>query len=110
MEKNRSKRLRKKLFVNEFTKYGFEFKSTLNNHDDTESAALFHHFFEFLQQRGLTFFGGISDDDFDGLVLSCERYGSPTKDDRERIQQWLTEQPQCSEISIGELTDVNKYS
>ncbi len=57
--------------------------------------------------RNLNIGGSGDNNSFGGFVTSNERYGSPTKDDKEYIFDWLNNHQAINEIRLGELVDSN---
>ena len=100
--KQRSRRLRKKLHLGEFQEMGFEFEAELVK--PTELAAqesLVDAFLsEVVEPRSLTFGGWITG----GFISS---YGSKTvsEADQEAIREWLDKRPELKNIHVGSLVD-----
>ena len=105
MAKNRSRRLRKKLYVDEFQILGFEFSSNLDLVSDEEFYEFFDQFIDFIEQRNLCMGGGGGPDTFSGFITSEARYGSATKDDQLAIEDWLKSKSFVTNVKIGELVD-----
>ena len=105
MAKNRSRRLRKKLYVDEFAVYGFEFFCRLNIEDASEHDSLLDEFIEFIESHGLVMGGGANAKEFEGFVVSEGRYDSPSEKDRKAIDSWLNSHPKCYEVKVGSLVD-----
>lgn len=102
MATNRSRRLRKKLCVDEFQEVGFEL--LLDYREDLDGAA-FEAFFEaFLAQaieaNGLIFVGC---DEF-GMVCLAKR-GSVTAEQRAAVEAWLKGRSELAGAKVGELVD-----
>lgn len=107
MAKNRSKRLRKKLYVDEFAVFGFEFSCHLSINTESEYNTLLDGFFDFLEDRNLIMGGGANHGSFDGFIVPEGRYDSATEADRKAVEAWLTKNANCSEIQISPLVDIN---
>lgn len=103
--KNRSKRLRKKLFVGEFAVMGFEFSCKINLDNESDFDVLFDGLVDLIESRNLLVGGGGDNNDFEGYILSKERYGSATEEDRAAILAWLNAQNPISDSWVGELSD-----
>lgn len=107
----RSKRLRKKLFQDEFATFGFEleceFKDDLS--EETISEFIDDFFINAINAEGLAFGGGLSSKRLSGFVGSANRYGSTTEADRAKLQAWLVAQPQVAKIELSEIIDANYY-
>ncbi|MDR9828270.1 50S ribosome-binding protein YggL [Vibrio sp. FNV 38] len=107
MAKNRSKRLRKKLYVDEFTVLGFGFSCQVDLNSELGYEAILNDFFDFLEARNLIMGGGANQHAFDGFVIGEGRYDSATDADRTAVQQWLEQRSECSEVKVSELIDSN---
>ena len=105
-EKNRSKRLQKKLYLGEFAVMGFEFTCKVNLEAELEFDAFFHGLGQLIEDKNLLVDGGGNKDNFEGYVTSGERYSSATEEDRKAVEGWLSSQPSISEIQVAELSDV----
>lgn len=101
----KSKRLRKKLYLDEFAVHGFEVSASCASKDEERFNQFIDGFLEYIENRGLLFGGGGSTESFEGFVISNQRYGSPSEEDRNAIQEWLG--LPCSGVSVGELVDAN---
>ncbi|MDR0281451.1 MAG: YggL family protein [Paucimonas sp.] len=102
MATNRSRRLRKKLCVDEFQELGFElnlaFKEDLS--DEAIDAFLDAFLAEAMDANGLDYVGG---EDF-GLVCSAKR-GSVTEEQRASVEAWLKGRNELTNIEISPLLD-----
>lgn len=109
MQKQRNRRLRKKLYVGEFAKFGFRADAhfDLLNHGCNDQ--FFDDFADFLESRELLFVGGASQGAFDAYVIADARYESTTEDDRQAVQAWLAAHPKCSEVVVSEMQDMNDF-
>lgn len=103
MATNRSRRLRKKLCVDEFQELGFElnleFKQDLD--DKTINAFLDAFLKSAMEANGLGYVGG---DDF-GLVCLDKR-GSVSEEQRAAVEAWLKGRSELTEVSVSPLIDV----
>jgi uncharacterized protein YggL (DUF469 family) len=102
MATNRSRRLRKKLCVDEFQELGFElnlgFKEGL---DETAIDDFLEAFLtEAMDANGLDYVGG---DDF-GLVCLSNR-GSVSEEQRATVEAWLKARPELTEVKVSPLLD-----
>ncbi|WP_460044305.1 YggL family protein [Pseudomonas sp. S2_H01] len=102
MATNRSRRLRKKLCVDEFQELGFElnldFKENLG---DEEIEAFLDAFLEeAMDANGLDYVGG---DDY-GLVCLANR-GSVTEEQRATVESWLKAREELTEVKVSPLLD-----
>ncbi|MCL6269163.1 YggL family protein [Sansalvadorimonas sp. 2012CJ34-2] len=106
---NRSRRLRKKLYVEEFQVLGFniDLKFVANSSED-DLDSFFEDFLDSATyQNGLIFGGGGTTEEFSGFIIPMERYKSATEDDRKLISDWLKSNSQVESVEIGELQDAN---
>ncbi|MFI8479305.1 YggL family protein [Pseudomonas sp. NPDC078700] len=103
MATNRSRRLRKKLCVDEFQELGFELN--LNLKDDLTEEVIDAFLDQFLSQameaNGLGYVGG---DDY-GLVCLDER-GSVSEEQRAKVEAWLKGRDELTDFSVSPLLDV----
>ena len=99
--RQRSKRLRKKLRIDEFKEYGFAVSFRLSDSLSPKAKddlwALF--IAELIEKRGLAFSGNE-----EGYITKFGR-GSATEEDREAVSAWLTERPGIDRVTIGPLED-----
>ena len=107
--KNRSRRLRKKLYVDEFKVLGFNID--LKFVADSSEEDLDAFFDEFLDsatyKNDLIFGGGGTTEEFSGFIVPMERYKSATEDDRKLITEWLEKSSRVESVKVGELQDAN---
>lgn len=103
MASNRSRRLRKKLCVDEFQELGFEIN--LNFKEDLTDEVIDLFLDDFLRDamagNGLSYVGG---DDY-GLVCLTKR-GSVTEQQRSAVEAWLKGRAEVTEVSVSPLLDV----
>lgn len=108
----RSKRLRKKLFLDEFATYGFEleceFKPDLT--EEALSKLVDSFFIEAISAKGLAFGGGLSSKRLSGFIVARKRYGSTTEDDKSSLKTWLSAQPEVAKVEVGDIIDANYYN
>ncbi|MFT5788371.1 MAG: hypothetical protein ACI8SJ_000474 [Shewanella sp.] len=102
----RSKRLSKKLYVDEYAVFGFEVSCKLQ----LETEAVFDVFFDELialvESRGLILGGG-GYHTFSVMISSDGRYDSPKDNDIDAVTNWLSTNPICSDVLVGSLIDLN---
>ena len=103
MATNRSRRLRKKLCVDEFQELGFELNLDFKEGLDDEAVDAFLDAFltEAMDGNGLDYVGG---DDF-GLVCKATR-GSVNEEQRGQVEAWLKGRNELSEFNVSPLMDV----
>lgn len=102
MATTRSRRLRKKLCVDEFQELGFELNLDLKDDLSVEEIDSFLDQFilEALQANGLDYVGG---EDF-GLVCLAER-GSVSEEQRAAVESWLKGRSELSKVEVSPLVD-----
>lgn len=100
--KQRSRRLRKKMRVGEFQEFGFEYELEVKAPlaPEQEEALMDRFVQELLVPRNLAAAGWVSE----GFVTAFER-GSATEDDRQATQAWLAAQPEVGEATVSGLMD-----
>jgi uncharacterized protein YggL (DUF469 family) len=105
MSKSRSRRLRKKLLLNEFQEFGFEILFSLSENLDSEKLNDFFDQFlmEAIENNGLVFGGGIGGNS--GGFVTLGKRGSATEEHRERVKRWLSAHPMVADVQLGELLD-----
>lgn len=101
----KSRRLRKKLFLDEFAVQGFGFTCQINTDDQEKLDTFFDGLVDLIEQRNLCFGGGGSQDNFQGYIVADGRYDSATEDDRKAVGEWLNAQDVVGDCSIDGLTD-----
>lgn len=101
-EKNRSRRLRKKLHLGEFKEWGFEFSAKVKGGIAPETVAqvLDRFILEAIEARELELGGWL-----DGGFIAHSGRGSASEADRQAISDWLEACGVLESIQIGELTD-----
>ncbi|MDM1707102.1 YggL family protein [Thiopseudomonas alkaliphila] len=102
MATNRSRRLRKKLCVDEFQEAGFEVQINYpENADDTAVAEFFAEFIvDVIEANEMAFIGG---EDY-GIVCLARR-GSVTEEQRNLVEQWLKGRAEVASVEVGPLVD-----
>ena len=107
--KNRSKRLRKKLFVEEFKVQGFEVDMTfVDSISDDDMNNFFDDFLgNAVEANELVFGGGGSKEGFSGFVVPSARYASATEENRKALSEWLGNNKFITEHSLSDLMDAN---
>ncbi|NLZ78755.1 MAG: DUF469 family protein [Gammaproteobacteria bacterium] len=103
MATNRSRRLRKKLCVDEFQELGFELQ--LNYPEGTDDAAVEAFFADLvvdgIEGNGMALIGG---EEF-AVVCSAQR-GSVTEEQRATVEAWLQARTELSSFELSPLLDV----
>lgn len=103
MATNRSRRLRKKLCVDEFQELGFEITLTYVEGIEAKAVDAFLEAFltEAMEANGLGYIGG---EDY-GFVCLAKR-GSVSEEQRNQVEAWLKGRSELSEYSVSPLMDV----
>lgn len=103
--KNRSRRLRKKLYVDEFQRLGFETLVRLTEGADTDAVVDFW-LRDAIEKNGLMYGGSSSymPGSMSGFVSKWGR-GSLTEKHRALIKDWLEAQAEVKSFEIGPLVD-----
>lgn len=107
MRNIKSRRLRKKLYLDEFAVLGFEFSCTLNVNSADEFDSLLGQLVGFVESRELSMDGGGDTKLFTAFICSDHRYISVTNEDRAAITAWLNENSATENVTVGELIDAN---
>lgn len=107
MHSQKSRRLRKKLYLDEFAVKGVELDCQLNCKEESELATIMDDFFVYLDTLNLGIGGGGDLTSFEGFISSHKRYGSVTESDITNISAWLKDQSIVASFTIGELVDAN---
>lgn len=104
--KNRSKRLRKKLYVDEFKVMGFEIDMTfIENATEDQLDDFLDAFLTLIEDNNLIFVGGGTREAFSGFVTPNERYTSATEAQKKQIADWLATTDLLEKHTIGEMVD-----
>jgi len=107
MQSQKSRRLRKKLYLDEFAVMGVELDCSLICKDESELETIMNDFVVHIDTLNLFISGGGDLTSFAGFISSNERYGSVTESDVSNIKDWLKDKSVVSEFTLGELTDTN---
>lgn len=102
MAKNRSRRLRKKLCVDEFQELGFEVQVTYpETLEDTAIEDFFSDFVvEAIEANGLGLLGGP-----DYALVCLGKRGSVTAEQRAAVEAWLKGRSEPETVEVSELQD-----
>lgn len=107
MHSNKSRRLKKKLYLDEFAISGFEFSCTLNAKTSDDFDSLLSQLVDFVESRELSMGGGGDAKLFTAFICSEHRYASATEEDRDAITAWLDKQKAIENITVNKLVDAN---
>ena len=107
--KKRSRRLRKKLYVDEFKVLGFEVDLTFADSTTEEAMDVFFEDFltNVIDANQLVFGGGGTKEGFSGFVVPAKRYASSSEDHRKLLDSWFEQQEMVTNYSVGGLIDAN---
>lgn len=105
-EVGRSRRLRKKLYVDEFAIMGFEFTCKVDIDSDTQFEAFLEAFADVAEDKNLLISLDNDDEQFEGFVTSHDRYGSATEEDKAAIEAVLLAHSIVSDVEVSKLVDV----
>ncbi|MEH6388119.1 YggL 50S ribosome-binding family protein [Pseudomonas profundi] len=102
MTSQRSRRLRKKMRVDEFQELGFNFTATPKQAltDEQADALIDALIEEVISPRGLEFGGWVGG----GFVCKAGR-GSATEEDRDAVVSWLRQRPEIETAEAEPLVD-----
>ncbi|TMP02695.1 hypothetical protein CWC11_17200 [Pseudoalteromonas sp. S3178] len=104
---SRSKRLRKKLYLDEYAMLGFSFQCNLTLKDQIQFDIFLDDLLGLIAARDLVLGGGGNAKYFNAFITSSKRYASPKNEDVSFIEAWLLANNKVSNISVGKLVDVN---
>ena len=107
MKNIKSRRIRKKLYLDEFAVLGFEFSCTLNVNTSDEFDSLLSQLVAFIESRDLSMAGGGGTTLFSASICSDNRYGSATAEDIDTITAWLDTNAAIENIAVSQLVDAN---
>jgi uncharacterized protein YggL (DUF469 family) len=98
----RSRRLRKKLHLDEFQELGFDVETELKAPlvGDAEEQLLIAFIEEVIEPRALIYGGGVDC----GYVCKAGG-GSATEEDRSAVKQWLESRSEFRAVTVRELSD-----
>ncbi|WMN89370.1 YggL family protein [Vibrio parahaemolyticus] len=103
---NKSRRIRKKLFLGEFAILGFEISCETDINDFDRYDVFVDDFVDYIDGLGLCFGGG-GLELFEGFLCTTERYGNATEEQKEQVLAWLEARPEVKTAKAGELVDAN---
>ncbi|MCV6620144.1 MAG: YggL family protein [Cellvibrionaceae bacterium] len=101
----RNRRLRKKLYLDEFAIQGFEFACDVKEASQEEYDQFFDALVEVIGSRDLYVNLGDCDGRFYGIVTSGERYASATEEDIAAVKATLDAQAIAENVEVGGLID-----
>jgi uncharacterized protein YggL (DUF469 family) len=107
MAKNRSRRLRKKLRIDEFQELGF--KVEIQASDGADMLVLLDELLiEAIESNGMAFGGGCDQDDgkISGFVTKSAG-GTLAEEDQKAVNDWLSARQEVRDFEVGDLVDAN---
>lgn len=102
--KNRSRRLRKKLHLGEFVEYGVKVAIRLQENANSDQAL--DQWLTFVEANNMAFGGGQRPGEINGFVTTFGR-GTLTEDDRQKISNWLDAQAEVQGADVSPLLDAH---
>ncbi len=107
MRSVKSRRLRKKLYLDEFAVLGFEISCSIRVKGSEEFDLFLEQLVSFVEDHGLIMGGGGDVKELSAFICSEHRYVSATNKDRDNIKAWLNNNEAAKNIVVGELVDAN---
>jgi len=106
----RSRRLRKKLYLDEFATLGFELDFEFATEKDADQLDTFIAEFmaDAMEANKLAFMGSACAETIAGVVICEGRYDSVTPEQRQAVTDWLAAHADVKACESGELTDANE--
>lgn len=106
---NRSRRLRKKLFLEEFATEAFEldFEFTTEKDADGLDAFIVEFMENAVEANDLAFIGSACAETIAGIMVREGRYDSVTAEQRQKVADWLEANADVKNVECGELVDAN---
>lgn len=103
---SKKRRLRKKLYLQEFAILGFKLNIDINPAEAVDSEPFFDQLVALLNERNLFLNIGDCNSSCNGFVSSAARYGSATNQDIDAIKALLDSQALVTSYQLGDLRDV----
>jgi len=100
-----NKRLRKKLYLEEFSVLGFEVTFTLTSEDDAVFDGVFNELVSFMESQQLIMNITADGSQFYLYVSSHYRYDSATDANREAVAEFLNKQSVLADVNVAALSD-----
>lgn len=101
----RNRRIRKKLYLDEWAILGFEFSCQISAASEADYEKFFNSFAELVNAQHLYISLDNDSESFEGFVTSADRYGSATEEDRAAVEALLNSHAIVSEVKVGALVD-----
>ena len=106
--KNKKRRLKKKLFLDEFAMLGFELSCETTIVDFDTYDLFVDEFIDFIDAQGLSFGGG-GLELFEGFLCCSQRYQSVTEAQKSSVIDWLNAHSKVKSTKTSELIDANYF-
>ncbi|MGH1432629.1 MAG: 50S ribosome-binding protein YggL [Neptuniibacter sp.] len=104
----RKRRLRKKLFTDEFAVFTFELRINLSTSNPEDELTFLDTLIDKLESMELCYMGHFLGERLRGHVIAKGRYSSPTEAQRCEFSEWCSKQRDITEYSVGGLVDGNQ--
>lgn len=101
------RRLRKKLYLDEFKIMGFSFDCDANCKGNADTDRLLDEFVDFIESRNLLAACGVDLKSLSGFVYPSTRYGAPSTDDLAAVKSFLESNELIERVNVGKLIDAN---
>lgn len=101
----RNRRIRKKLYLDEWAILGFEFSYKLAEASEAQYELFFNSLEALVNTQNLYINLDNDSESFAGSVTSAERYGNATEEDRAAIEALLNGNAIVDEVKVGALVD-----
>lgn len=99
------RRLRKKLYLEEFATYGFYLSCELTLNTEAELDSFIDEVIELVESCNLSMGGGGGLKEFSAFITPDARYGSPSPEAITKISDWFGAQPSVSNVEVSDLID-----
>ena len=106
--KQQKRRLRKKLFTDEFAVFTFELRINFSTSNPEDELIFLDTLIDKLESMKLCYIGHFLGERLRGHVIAKGRYNSPTEAQRCEFSEWCSKQHDISEYSVGGLVDGNQ--
>ena len=104
---NKKRRLRKKLYLGEFSVLCFHIDCKLNSVAEDAFDTFTNELLDAVEQQDLCLGGGGAFGSFFACVFPQQRYASATEHDVQAIKDWLQARSDVAEFKVGDLHDSN---
>lgn len=106
--KQRKRRIRKKLFLDEFAVYAFELRLNLSTSNPEDELSFLDILIDKLESMELCYMGYFLGERLRGHIIAKGRYNSPTEAQRREFSKWCSKHQGIDEYSVGGLVDANQ--